>query len=75
MKKLSTGVRILNPCMSFVFLDATVYAMAPNTHTHTHTERIVIPTSSPMAIAEYIAAFDQSLNDVGWSYRGIESKW
>ena len=59
MKKLSTGVRILNPCMSFVFLDATVYAMAPNTHTHT--ERIVIPTSSPMAIAEYIAALTRVL--------------
>ena len=38
--------------LSFALLDATAYAMAPNTHT----ERTVTPASSPMAIAEYIAA-------------------
>ena len=38
--------------LSFALLDATAYAMAPNTTT----ERTVTPTSSPMAIAEYTAA-------------------
>ena len=43
--------------LSFALLDATAYAMAPNTHT----ERTVTPTSSPLAIAEYIAALTRVL--------------
>ena len=54
--------------LSFVFLDATAYAMAPNTHT----ERAVTPTSSPIAIAEStrignISAMTTVLNDMGQS--------
>ena len=54
--------------LSFVFLDATAYAMAPNTHT----ERTVTPTSTPIAIAEStkidnISAMTTVLNDMGQS--------
>ena len=54
--------------LSFVFLDATAYAMAPNTQT----ERTETPTSSPIAIAEptkidNISAMTTVLNDMGLS--------
>ena len=55
--------------LSFAFLDATAYAMAPNTHT----ERTVAPTSSPIAVAEStktdnISAMTTLLNDMGLSW-------
>ena len=54
--------------LSFVFLDVTAYAMAPNTHT----ERTKTPTSSPIAIAEStktdnISAMTTVLNDMSLS--------